>query len=303
MKKRKFEGNERFYLHEVLYSGLLSSRYGNMAHRFEQAFVDKFDVPYAIAVNSGTSALFVALKACGVGPGDEVIVPCLGPTPTAAAVVHTGATPVFVDIDPKTYCMDPLKIQVSDKTIAIIPVHIFGNLCDMDSIMKIADKHGLYVIEDCAQAYDPAYDMAGDIACFSFEQTKHICCGDGGMAITVDPLLAKKMRQYSDHGLSNVPLEFDFPGYNFRMSELVAAVGLAQMETAKGGVLYKTYQFGVFENTEANEYEESLKAFGTEYSRAPWGKLVYQHEMFGAQKGLCPVAEELHPNLFIFPTR
>jgi len=302
MKKRIFEGNERLYLHEVLCSGLLSSRYGDMAHRFEQAFAAKMGVRYAIAVNSGTSALFVALKACGVGPGDEVIVPCLGPTPTAAAVVHAGAVPVFADIDPETYCItaDSVTDVFTSKTVAIIPVHIFGNNGDAVA------TNDTDTIEDCAQSLSP---LKSDIACYSFEQSKHICCGDGGMVTTNDPELAKKMRQWSDHGVFNITagdgrwkkgyVEYDFPGYNFRMPELVAAVGMAQLETAKGGISYRTEH--VTDNPD--EYEAYLIGTCVEYGRAPWGKLVYQHKMFGAQKGLCPVAEELHPNLFIFPTR
>ena len=302
MKKRQFEGNERLYLHEVLYSGMLSSRYGDMAHRFEQAFAAKMGSGYAIAVNSGTSALFVALKACGVGSGDEVIVPCLGPTPTAAAVVHAGATPIFADIDPETYCITENTVEavVSEKTVAVIPVHIFGNKC-------IYESYDFFVIEDCAQAVTIGGD--GDVSCYSFEQSKHICCGDGGMVTTNDPEVADEIRKWSDHGVLSISpfdgrwqkghAKYDFPGYNFRMSELVAAVGLAQMETAEGGILYRTEH--VTDNPD--EYEAYLIGTCVEYGRAPWGRLVYQHEMFGAQKGLCPVAEELHPNLFIFPTR
>ena len=306
--KRKFEGNELKYIKEVLDSGKLSARYGDMAHRFEQTFAERMGAKYAIAVNSGTSALFVALKACGIGPGDEVIVPCLGPTMTAAAVVHAGATPVFADIDPETYCVteDTVYSVASLNAKAVIPVHIFGNNC-----CTFTDQTDFVVIEDCAQSLSPR--QGGDIACYSMEQSKHICCGDGGMVTTNEPELAKLIRQWSDHGNSKVTAEdgrwrgqaeFDFPGYNFRMPEVVAAVGLAQLETAKGGLLYRAqhvYKMAV--TNDADEYENYLKSKGIEFARAPWGKLVYQWPMFGAQKGLCPVAEEIFPNLFIFPVK
>lgn len=271
--------------HKVIDSGLYSSRYGNMTHRFEQAFCKKFGHEYAIAVNSGTSALFLALKACGIGPGDEIIVPCLGPTMTAAAVVHCGATPIFADIDPETYCItvDSVTDVFTVNTAAIIPVHIFGNRCD-----AIA-TNDTCTIEDCAQAV--TLGGSGDISCYSFEQTKEICCGDGGMVTTNDGELAGKVREWSDQGFPN----FKVLGYNFRMPELSAAVGLAQLESFREIPVYKT----IYDPERTDEIERALKNEGAEFTRAPWGKLVYQHEMFGGQKGLCPVAEKIHPDLFL----
>lgn len=286
----------------VLDSGILSSRYGDMTHRFEQAFAEKMNAKYAIAVNSGTSALYLALKACVIGKGDEVIVPALGPTMTAAAVKLAGAEPVFADIDPETYCISYEdvceKYIYRDEVKAIIPVHIFGNKSE-------TDFKDWYVIEDCAQSLSP---LRGDIACYSLEQAKHISTGDGGLIVTSDEYLAKKIRQWSDHGISNITAssgkwegkaQFDFPGHNMRMPEVIAAIGLAQLETVKPGPLYYTRY--IERDDEADLFESMQKKTGIEYARAPWDKLVYQWPMFGGQEGLCPVAERIHPNLFVFP--
>ena len=318
--KREIPNKAFDYIREVLHSGILSSRYGDMAHRFEQAFAEKKGANFAIAVNSGTSALFVALKACGIGPGDEVIVPALGPTMTAAAVTHCGALPVFADIDPETYCIAPNSFRsgtVTTSTKAILPVHVFGNSCQMGEIVEIAQyrKHYLrgmrlvprkpiFVIEDCAQAI--GLGGQGDIACYSFEQSKHICCGDGGMATTNDPELAKKMRQWSDGGVTcmnaldgrwNGRVEFDCPGYNLRMPEIVAAIGMAQMEQFDE----RPRHFTKYIENEQDKFKMAFITYGVEHNRGPWEKLVYQHKIFGAQKGLCPVAEKIHPDLFVFP--
>lgn len=311
--KRQFKGNELKYIQEVLDSGLLSARYGDMTHRFEQAFAEKMNAKYAVAVNSGTSALYLALrawhlalKAYDIGEGDSIIVPCLGPTMTAVVILLAGAAPVFADIDPETYCIAPSELKgelITTRTAAVMPVHIFGNVCDMDEIKK----GSLYIIEDCAQSLSP---LQGDIACYSFEQSKHICCGDGGMVVTDDKDIAKRVRQLSDHGISNITgssgrwigkAEFNLKGHNMRMPEVVAAVGLAQLETAKPGPLYNTQY--VEDDIEADRYEAELQQKGIEFARAPWDKLVYEWPMFGGQKGLCPVAERLHPNLFIFPEK
>lgn len=294
MIKRHFDEQTDARIYEnisaVLKSGLYSSRYGEMTRRFEVEFAKRVGAKYAIAVNSGTSALHVALMACGIGPGDEVIVPPIGPIMTAAAVLKVGAVPVFVDIDRETYRMNVgllIKHRYNIHFKAVIPVHLFGRWgpMNLESIMN-----RWTIIEDCAQSLSP---LRGDIACYSFEQSKHICCGDGGVVVTDDEDLADKMRDLSDVARST-----EVNGYNYRMTELTAAVGLAQIDTP-GGRLYRTE----YHPDDADEYEKHLEDEGVEFARAPWGKLVYQHKLFGEQKGLCPIAEKIHPNLFIFPVR
>ena len=324
--KRYFD-NEKLTLLmlEVFKSGLYSSRYGDMVHRFEQAFAEMMGVNFAVAVNSGTSALHVALLACGIGPGDEVIVPCLGPTMTAAAVCLTGAKPVFADIEhPGGYCMSPNSFRSGTATLqtkAVIPVHIFGNSCQMDEIVKIAqykrhvgrdmkfyNRNPVFVIEDCAQMIKPSnsvYKLEGDIACYSFEQSKQICCGDGGMAITNDPVLAERMRQFSDNGAGCVtasdgrwkgPIGIDCIGHNYRMSELTAAVGLSQIDDFPEKMWAVQHR-----PDDADKFEKKLIDFGVTYNRKPWDKLVYEWPIFGGHEGLCPIAESIYPNLFVFP--
>ncbi len=273
----RFTGNERKYLEEVMSSGVLSSRHGRMNHRFEQAFAEKFGVKYAISVNSGTSTLHSAVACAGVGPGDEVIVPAFTIICTAAAVVHHGGTPVFADIDRRTFNVDPADVRrkITARTKAIMPVPISGLPCDMDPIMAIARQHKLMVIEDSAQTFlgkDHKGRIAGTIGhcgSWSFEQTKHMTTGDGGMLTTNDPDLARRLRQVGEHGARCVtadssiwqgPLIHDYIGWNYRYSELCAAVGLAQLERLEEFVAYRTKW--------ALEYERVLK-------QVPW--LVPQH--------------------------
>jgi len=270
-----------------------------MVHQFEQAFAEMIGVNFAVAVNSGTSALHVALMACGIEKGDEVIVPALGPTMTAQAVVLAGATPVFADIDHETFCMNSKGISdvLRIRTKAIIPVHLFGNY-------HYLDHTDLTIIEDCAQRIPFRNEgFEGDIGCFSFEQSKQICCGDGGMAITNDPKLAKKMRQFSDNGVNCVTASsgrvkgevgFNFIAPNYQMSELTAALGLAQINDFPDKMWNVQHR-----PMDASVFEKNLIDFGITYNRKPWDKLVYEWPIFGGQKGLCPVAEKIHPDLFV----
>lgn len=254
----RFKGNELKYVKEVLDSGFGSSKYGTMNARLEKAFADRFGVKYAITSTSGTSTLHQSLIAFGIGPGDEVIIPALTVIMCGYAVLYTGANPIFADVDPKTFLIDPKDIErkITKKTKAIMPVHLYGQVCDMDAIMRIAKKHNLYVLEDCAQCYlgtDRKGRMGGTIGhvgSFSFENTKHLSTGDGGILTTNDKILAERMRKFGCMGFKTVKAEggqakgrvvkdnFQDPkwlrhdafGFNFRMSEAVAAIGLAQVE-------------------------------------------------------------------------
>lgn len=230
-------GNEFKYLTDAFMSTWISSS-GEYIGRFENEFSKYSDCKYGIACSNGTVAIHLALVALGIGEGDEVIVPDLTFVATINTVLHAKATPVIVDVEENSWCIDPKEIEkaITPKTKAIIPVHIYGQTCDMDAIMKIAKKHNLKVIEDCAEAHGAMYSgqkvgSFGDIGCFSFYGNKVITTGEGGMCVTNNAELDEKMRVLRDHGMSKTKRYWhDVIGYNYRMTNLQAAIGLAQLE-------------------------------------------------------------------------
>lgn len=262
----RFRGHERKYVNEVLENGLGSGTTGSFNLRLEELFAKKMGVKYAITSNSGTSTLHQALIAGGIGPGDEVIIPALTVAMCGFVVVHVGATPVFADIDPKTFLMDPKDVErkITKRTKAIMPVHLYGLMCDMDTIMRIAKKHKLFVIEDCAECVLGKDNKGriggtiGDVGSFSLQTTKHLATGDGGILISNDEKVARNMRKFGGQGFKHVQadrrmikknrdlfqdpayLRHDSIGTNYRMPELLAAVGLAQVE--KIDMLVKKHQ-------------------------------------------------------------
>ena len=218
---------------EVLKSGMIAQ--GPKVMEFEEKFANWIGAKYGIATNSGTSALHVALLACGIGEGDEVITTPFTFIASGNAIVYTGATPVFADIDLDTYTIDPDSIEdlITDKTKAILPVQLYGQAADMDKIREIAEKHDLKIIEDAAQAHGAEYNgekvgTFGDMACFSFYPTKNMTTSEGGMITTNDEELAKKAQMFRAHGASE-RYHHDEIGYNFRMTDIAAAIGLAQL--------------------------------------------------------------------------
>lgn len=219
---------------EVLKSGMIAQ--GPKVMEFEEKFANWIGAKYGIATNSGTSALHVALLACGIGEGDEVITTPFTFIASGNAIVYTGATPVFADINLDTYTIDPDKIEdlITDKTKAILPVQLYGQAADMDKIREIAEKHDLKIIEDAAQAHGAEYNgekvgTLGDMACFSFYPTKNMTTSEGGMITTDDEELAKKAQMFRAHGASE-RYHHDEIGYNFRMTDIAAAIGLAQLK-------------------------------------------------------------------------
>ncbi len=204
---------------------------GDETKAFESEFAEYIGVTYGIGVGSGTEALHIALVACGIGPGDEVVTVSHTAVATVAAIELTGARPVFVDISPEYYTLDPSKLEaaLSKQTKAIIPVHLYGQSADMLPILDIGKKHGLRVIEDCAQAHGAMYQGRrvgswGDIGCFSFYPTKNLgALGDGGMVVTSDPELAEKVRLLREYGWAERYIS-KIPGWNTRLDELQAAI-------------------------------------------------------------------------------
>lgn len=251
-------GNELKYVKEAVETGWISSS-GKFVTQFEEQFAAYSDCKYGVAVCNGTIALHLALLALGIGKDDEVIIPTFTMIASAFAVCYTGAKPVFVDADKNTWNIDVSRIEekITPRTKAIMPVHIFGKMCDMNAIREIADKYNLFVIEDAAEAHGAIFHgkKAGsysDIAAFSFFANKNITTGEGGMVVTNNKDIYDRARYYK-----NVCFPLDGPrnyqhndiGYNYRMSNVVAAIGLAQVEKAdlyrdmriRNHALYKEY--------------------------------------------------------------
>lgn len=235
---------------EVLETGRLSQLTSEKVSEFEEEFAKYYGVKYAIAVNSGTTALHVALAAAGVSPKNDVILPPYTFIATANAILHQASVPNFADVNPKTYTLDPedFEKRITPKTKAVIPVHMLGQPADMDPIMEVAEKHNLVVVEDCAQANGAEYNgrkvgTFGDFGCFSFYLNKHMTtAGEGGMIITDDEKLAKKARSIANHcrvevsPYPNVPASNVYwgIGYNYRMTALQAAMGIVQLRRLDG---------------------------------------------------------------------
>ncbi|RWY76870.1 aminotransferase class V-fold PLP-dependent enzyme [Rhizobium leguminosarum] len=212
---------------------LASGQYvlGDEVAHFEQEFADYCNVKHAIAVNTGTSALHLALLAAGVGPGDEVITVPFTFVATVSAICYTGARPVFVDVEPVTLTMDPAEVEakITPRTKAIVPVHLYGQMTDMDAIKAIAERHGIPVIEDACQAHGAQYKghRAGSIGlsgCFSFYPGKNLgACGEGGMVVTNDDDQAKTMRMLRDWGQEQ-RYHHLLKGFNYRMDAIQGAI-------------------------------------------------------------------------------
>jgi len=208
--------------------------------RFEQAFRDYLGVDYALATSSCTGALHLGLSALGIGPGDEVIIADINWVASIAPVVYVGAKPVFVDILPDTWCIDPMRAKkaITSKTKAIIAVHLYGSLCEMEELRSIADEHRLFLIEDAAEALGSEYrsqkaGSMGALGTFSFHGTKTVTTGEGGMLVTNNRSLYEKAVQLNNHGRNPLnPKQFwaEVIGHKYKMSNLQAAVGCAQME-------------------------------------------------------------------------
>ena len=231
------QGNELKYVTECIIGNWISSK-GKFIEEFEKQFSKYCGCKYGIAVSNGTVALHLALVALGIGKGDEVIIPSLTFIATANAVAYTGAKPVFIDSEVDTWNIDPLQVEekITPKTKAIIPVHLYGQPANMQLIMELANKYHLYVIEDAAEAHGAEYKgkkvgSVGDVGCFSFFGNKIITTGEGGMLTTNDKAFYDKAKILRDHGMSLTKKYWhDQVGFNYRMTNMQAAIGCAQLE-------------------------------------------------------------------------
>jgi perosamine synthetase len=251
----KYLGNELKYIKKVLNSEKWSSTEGSWTGRLEKEFAKKFEAKHGIAFNSGTSTMHAALEALGVSPGDEVISPALTVIMNTSTTIHSNAIPVYADILPDTFTIDPEDIErkITPKTKAIMIVSVYGLPCEMDEIMDISNRYGIPIIEDNAECFLSRYKgkmvgTIGDVASYSFENSKHMSCGEGGMLITNNTKLAEMCRKVGGHGFKNLEADegrvkanldvFQNPnykrhsdiGWNYRLPEFNSAIALAQLE-------------------------------------------------------------------------
>jgi perosamine synthetase len=209
-------------------------------HRFEALFRTHLGVRHAIATSSGTGALHLGMAGLGIGPGDEVILGDINWIASVAPVVHLGATPVLVDVDPTSWCLDPARVEeaITPRTRAILAVHLYGNLCDLDVLLDIGRRHGIPVIEDAAEAIGSVWHgrragSLGRFGAFSFHGTKTITTGEGGIFVTDDDALYERVLTLSNHGRARHETRQFWPeaiGYKYKMSNAQAAIGCAQLE-------------------------------------------------------------------------
>jgi perosamine synthetase len=255
---------ERKYVSEVLDEQFRTSSAGKWVRRFEDAFCEKIGAKYGVALCNGTATLHTALLALGVGPGDEVITSPLTMASPSFAILYCGAKPVFADINPDTWCIDPHDIErkITPKTKGLLVIHLFGMPCDMDAIMDIARRHNLFVLEDAAQAVGATYKgkhvgTIGNAGSFSFQSSKHLTAGEGGILVTDDEELARKFRQISGLGYASLSagqnritkddiqkpdaIRHTEVGYNYRPTDLACAVLLAQTERMEKLVEYRQW--------------------------------------------------------------
>ena len=264
---------------ETAISGVLHSSefvLGREVEAFEREFAAYCGAEHAVAVNSGTSALHLALLCCGIGPGDEVITVPMTFVATVAAIRYTGATPVFVDIDPHTFTLAPsaLRDAISERTKAIVPVHLYGQMADMDAIMTFANQHGIAVIEDAAQAHGAQLGNhraggSGLAGCFSFYPGKNLgACGEGGALVTSDEDFAHRARMYRDWG-QRARYDYAVQGYNYRMDAIQGAILRVKLHHLDGWICAR--------REKAHAYIEQLAQCGLTLPDEPSGSRNVYH--------------------------
>ncbi len=269
------DGNEKRYALDCLETNWISSL-GKYIPLFEERFSSYCGVRYGIACSSCTTGLHMAMVALGIGPGDEVIIPDFTLIVSANTVIQAGAKPVLVDVDPLTWCIDHNKIEekITPRTKAIMAVHMYGHPCDMTAIMDISRRHHLSVIEDCAEAHGGEVNgrkvgSFGDVACFSFYGNKILTTGEGGMVLCNDEALARRLRLLRDQGFQEPRFVHEVMGFNYRMTNIQAAIGLAQAEKIEAKVTRKCWIGQTYNELLAGHPDLTLPY------EASWAKNVY----------------------------
>lgn len=240
-------GNESAYVNDCIQSNWISSN-GPYNQKFENIMADYIGVNYAVSCSSCTAALHLSLLALGIGPGDEVIIPDFTLIVSANTVIQCGAVPVLVEVDPKTWCINPslIREKISPKTKAIMVVHMYGHPCDMPAIMELAREHDLLVIEDCAESHGAEINgkktgSFGDVSCFSFYGNKIITTGEGGMVLCNDRQISERVILLRNQAFQTPRFVHEEIGYNYRMTNIQAAIGFAQMEQINEKVAKKRW--------------------------------------------------------------
>lgn len=267
---------EKEYLNNALESTWISGGY--YIDKFEMDFIEIVKSKYGITTSNGTTALQLAVMGLEIGEGDEVIVPGFTFVAPANMVLESGAKVVYADIDPETWCIDPKDIErhITSKTKAVIPVHIYGNVCDMEPILNLARQYNLFIIEDTAEAAFSMYKgkyagTFGDIGCFSFQATKTVTMGEGGLVLTDNDKLRERMRTIRDHGMRRGKRYWhDMVGYNFRLTNLQAAVGCGQLEYIDEIIKNRKRVYNIYKNYLENIDGIKMQKFNNEVEPVVW---------------------------------
>jgi perosamine synthetase len=269
------DGREKEYVLDAIETNWISSA-GKYIHSFEEKLAAYTGVPYGIACSNCTTALHMSLVALGIGPGDEVIIPDFTLIVSPNTVILAGAKPVLVDVDPRTWCIDPhlIEAKITDRTKAIMVVHMYGHPCDMERIMEIAARHNLYVIEDCAQSVGAEVNgkktgSFGDTACYSFYGNKILTTGEGGMVLCRDKAIADRLQLLRNQGFQEPRFVHEVMGFNYRMTNLQAAIGVAQMEMVEEKVARKRWIGETYNELLAAQTDLLIPV------EEPWAKNVY----------------------------
>lgn len=281
--------DEKQAVMEVLESGHLVQ--GKFVEDFEQAFAKFQGVKYAIATNNGTTALSTALLASGVEAGDEVIIPSFSFVATATSVLSIGATPIFVDVEPETFCIDPELIikEITPKTKAIMPVHLFGHPANMPIIDQICKKYNLLIIEDAAQAHGSKINgtcIGGwGAAAFSFYATKNMTSGEGGMVTTNNREIAERARMVRNHGM-NAQYYHEVIGFNYRMTNIAAAIGLSQLPKLSGWNKQRIQN--------ANYFNKHIQSVKIPITREDYYHVFHQYTVVTEEENRNNIVQELN---------
>jgi perosamine synthetase len=269
------DGREMEYVMDCLRTNWISSA-GKYITLFEKKFSEYCEMPFGVACSSGTTAIHLALVALGIGPGDEVIIPDFTLIVSANAIIWTGAKPVLVDVDHKTWCVDSrlIEAKITPKTKAIMAVHMYGHPCDMDAISAIAKRHNLFVIEDCAEAHGAEVKgrkvgSLSEASCFSFYGNKILTTGEGGMVLSSDRELDAKLRLLRNQAFEEPRFVHNIIGFNYRMTNIQAAIGLAQTEMVEQKIAKKR-EIGLTYNQLLRDVPGLVLPY-----EEPWAKNVY----------------------------
>jgi perosamine synthetase len=284
------DGREAPFVADCMETNWVSSL-GEYIPRFEQAFARICDVPYGVACSSGTAAIHLALEALGIGPGDEVMIPSFTLIVSANMVCLTGATPVLVDVRPDTWCIDPALIEakITPRTKAVMVVHMYGHPCDMDPILALAKRYRLAVIEDAAQAHGATYHGRvvggiGHLGVFSFYANKIITTGEGGMLVTHDRAIADRAALLRNQAFEEERFVHHHVGFNYRMTNIQAAIGLAQCERFAEKIRRKREIAATYDGLLAGEDSLQTPARGDGCEPVYWMYGVVLKDSFGATK-------------------